>query len=177
MISVRQASSLDLTRIKSIDISSTTDYVWQMDLKEEETNINVVFRRTRLPRSIELDFRDEIENLDKQVSQHSIILVAESGGKLCGFLSVDKYPSQESGIIYSLAVDKKMRRKGVATSMLATAKEWCTRLGLNRLIIVTQSRNYPVIAFCRNNGYVYCGYNDSHYSNQDIAVFFSMRLY
>ena len=106
-----------------------------------------------------------------------MVLVAESLGKLCGFLAIDKDVAQESGVISSFAVDKQMRRKGVATAMLAAAKEWCMRLGLNRLIIVTQSRNYPAITFCRNNGYVYCGYNDNHYSNQDIAVFFSMRLY
>jgi len=177
IISVRQANSRDLYMIGNIDMSNTTDYVWQMDFKEEDKNISIVFRRTRLPRSIDLDFTELIQNLDKQIHQFSVVLVAESLGRLCGFVAIDKDISQESGTITLFAVDKRMRRKGIATSMLAAAKEWCIRLGLNRLIIVTQSRNYPSISFCVSNGYSYCGYNDSYYSNQDIAVFFSMRLY
>ncbi|HAJ05277.1 MAG TPA: hypothetical protein DCL76_01825, partial [Chloroflexi bacterium] len=97
IISVRQANSRDLYMIGNIDMSNTTDYVWQMDFKEEDKNISIVFRRTRLPRSIDLDFTELIQNLDKQIHQFSVVLVAESLGRLCGFVAIDKDISQESG--------------------------------------------------------------------------------
>ena len=89
---------------------------------------------------------------------------------------LDRGTAQDAAIITNFAVERSMRRRGIATAMLVTAREWASRAGLNRLIIVTQSRNYPAICFCRRNGYIYCGYNDSYYSNQDIALFFSMKL-
>ena len=34
-ISVRQAVASDIKRISTLDVSNITDYVWQMDLREE----------------------------------------------------------------------------------------------------------------------------------------------
>ncbi len=175
-ISVRQAVNSDAKRISALDTSNSTDYVWQMDLREAESQIKVVFQRTRLPRSVELDFESTSDDLKTNLMKHTLVLVAESIGGLRGFLVIDKGTAQDAAIITDFAVERTMRRRGIATAMLATAREWTTRIGLNRLIIVTQSRNYPAICFCRRNGYTYCGYNDSYYTNQDIALFFGMKL-
>ena len=175
-ISVRQAVASDIKRISTLDVSNTTDYVWQMDLREEETQIKVVFQRTRLPRSIELDFQYSKDDLEKKLIMHSLILVAESSDNLRGFLIIDKDTTQNAAVITDIAVERTMRRRGIAKAMLVTTKEWAMRAGLHRLIIVTQPRNYPAICFCRRNGYAYCGYNDSYYLNQDIAVFFCMKI-
>ncbi len=175
-ISVRQAVASDIKRISTLDVSNITDYVWQMDLREEEAQIRVVFQRTRLPRSIELDRQYSMDDLKKKLLMHSLILVAESSDNLCGFLIVDKDTTQNAAVITDIAVERTMRRRGIAKSMLVTAREWAIRAGLHRLIIVTQPRNYPAICFCRQNGYAYCGYNDSYYLNQDIAVFFCMKI-
>ena len=175
-ISVRQAVNSDVKRISALDTSNSTDYVWQMDLREAESQLKVVFQRTRLPRSVELDFENNSDDLETNLMKHALVLVAESIGGLRGFLIVDKGTAQEAAIITDFAVERTMRRRGIATAMLVTAREWTTRIGLNRLTIVTQSRNYPAICFCRRNGYTYCGYNDSYYTNQDIALFFGMKL-
>ncbi|MEE3229275.1 MAG: GNAT family N-acetyltransferase [Chloroflexota bacterium] len=175
-ISVRQAVNSDVKRISALDTSNSTDYVWQMDLREAESQLKVVFQRTRLPRSVELDFENNSDDFETNLMKHALVLVAESIGGLRGFLIVDKGTAQEAAIITDFAVERTMRRRGIATAMLVTVGEWATRIGLNRLIIVTQSRNYPAICFCRRNGYTYCGYNDSYYTNQDIALFFGMKL-
>ena len=175
-ISVRQAAASDVKRISALDVSNTTDYVWQMELREEDTQIKVVFQRIHLPRSIELDNQNTIDDLETNLIKHALVLVAESAGKLHGFLIVDRGTTQNAAVITDFAVERTMRRRGIAAAMLVTVREWAMRAGLHRLIIVTQSRNYPAICFCRRNGYAYCGYNDSYYSNQDIALFFSMKL-
>ena len=175
-ISVRQAANSYFNKISALDASNNTDYVWQMELREEDTRIKVFFQRTRLPRSVELDFQNSIDDLETNLMKHTLVLVSESMGVLTGFLVLDRGTAQDAAIITNFAVERSMRRRGIATAMLVTAREWASRAGLNRLIIVTQSRNYPAICFCRRNGYIYCGYNDSYYSNQDIALFFSMKL-
>ena len=68
-ISVRQASASDIKRISTLDASNTTDHVWQMDLREEDAQIKVVFQRTRLPRSIELDNQYGIDDLETNLNQ------------------------------------------------------------------------------------------------------------
>ena len=175
-ISVRQAANSDFKKISALDASNNTDYVWQMELREEDTRIKVFFHRTLLPRSVELDLHNSIDDLETNLMKHTLVLVSESLGVFTGFLVLDRGTAQDAAIITNFAVERSMRRRGIATAMLVTAREWASRAGLNRLIIVTQSRNYPAICFCRRNGYIYCGYNDSYYSNQDIALFFSMKL-
>ena len=47
---------------------------------------------------------------------------------------------------------------------------------LRRLIVETQTKNYPAIQFLLKRGLVFCGYNDLFYPNQDIAIFFGQNL-
>ena len=82
----------------------------------------------------------------------------------------------QDGVIADFAVDRLARRRGVGTALLGSARDWATRSGLQRLIIETQSKNFPAIRFCQHNGFTYCGYNDQYYVSQDIALFFGMKL-
>ena len=40
----------------------------------------------------------------------------------------------------------------------------------------TQTKNYPAICFYRKHRFVFCGFNDRYYTNQDIALFFAQSL-
>ena len=88
-ISVRQAANSDFKKISALDASNNTDYVWQMELREEDTRIKVFFQRTRLPRSVELDFQNSIDDLETNLMKHTLVLVSESMGVLTGFLVLD----------------------------------------------------------------------------------------
>ena len=48
--------------------------------------------------------------------------------------------------------------------------------GLDRLLFVIQSKNYPAMQFCRKLGFEFCGFNELHFSNRDIALFFGHDL-
>ena len=72
--------------VTALDASNNTDYVWQMELREEDTRIKVFFQRTRLPRSVELDFQNSIDDLETNLMKHTLVLVSESMGVLTGFL-------------------------------------------------------------------------------------------
>ncbi len=51
-VTVRPADSDDIALITTFDHSFSTDYVWQMDLREEQGQVSVNFRQVRLPRSL-----------------------------------------------------------------------------------------------------------------------------
>jgi hypothetical protein len=40
-----------------------------------------------------------------------------------------------------------------------------------------QTKNYPAISFCQKHGMTFCGFNDRHFANQDIALFFALALH
>jgi ribosomal protein S18 acetylase RimI-like enzyme len=39
-----------------------------------------------------------------------------------------------------------------------------------------QSKNYPAIRLAQKMGFVFSGYSDHYYPNQDIALFFSLDV-
>jgi GNAT superfamily N-acetyltransferase len=65
---------------------------------------------------------------------------------------------------------------GVGSVLLAAALQWARANGLLRVVLETQSKNYPAICFAQKHGLVYCGYNDRYYPNQDVALFFGANL-
>ena len=104
------------------------------------------------------------------------MIVAEVAGRLLGYLTLTHLTTPQVGVIADFAVDRLARRTGVGTVLLGAAREWSVGAGIRRLIIETQSKNFPAICFCQRNGFAYCGYNDRYYTSQDIALFFGMQL-
>ena len=175
-IVVRPVIAADIKRILEIDRTTTTDYVWQMDLRQEDSHTQVTFQRTRLPRSIKISPPYDINLLAVDWKQRALVIVAEVAGRLLGYLTLTHLTTPQVGVIADFAVDRLARRTGVGTVLLGAAREWSVGVGIRRLIIETQSKNFPAICFCQRNGVAYCGYNDRYYTSQDIALFFGMQL-
>ena len=175
-IVVRPVIAADIKRILELDRTTTTDYIWQMDLREEDSRTRVTFQRTRLPRSIKIASPYDTNLLALDWKQRALVIVGEVAGRLLGYLTLTHVATPQVGVIADFAVDRLARRRGVGTVLLGTARDWATRAGLQRLIIETQSKNFPAICFCQRNGFAYCGYNDRYYGSQDIALFFGMKL-
>ena len=175
-IVVRPVIAPDIKRILELDATTTTHYIWQMDLREEDAQTRVTFQRTRLPRSIKIVPPYDINLLAMDWKQRALVIVGEVAGRLAGYLTLTYVTTPQVGVIADFAVDRLARRQGVGTVLLNTANDWAASAGLKRLIIETQSKNFPAILFCQRNGFAYCGYNDRYYSTQDIALFFGMKL-
>jgi GNAT superfamily N-acetyltransferase len=173
---VRPVIAADIKRILELDRTTTTDYIWQMDLREEDSQTRVTFQPTRLPRSIKIASPYDINLLAVDWKQRALVIVGEVAGRLLGYLTLTHGTTPQVGVIVDFVVDRPARRRGVGTVLLGAARDWATRAGLQRLIIETQSKNFPAICFCQRNGFAYCGYNDRYYASQDIALFFGMKL-
>ncbi len=175
-ITVRPATADDIAAIISFDHSYSTDYVWQMDHRDEDNQINVTFRQVRLPRSVRVAYPREVESLAAEWQSRRLFIVAESRGEAHGYLSLAEGAVNSTGWIAEFAVERKMRRQGLGTVLITSAVHWARKAKFQRLVVEVQSKNYPAISFCQKHGFAFCGYNDRYFANQDIALFFGMSL-
>lgn len=175
-LTIRSAMPSDYEVCASLDHSVSTEMVWQMIVDENDGTHQVAFRSVRLPRSMKVLYPRNGESLLQSWRQHVAFLVAEWEEMVVGYVNIREELSQETAWVADLAVDRSHRLRGVGTSLLNAARKWTIEHNLRRLIVETQTKNYPAIRFLEKRGMSLCGYNDLYYPNQDIAVFFGQTL-
>ena len=175
-VTIRPAHSTDLDSLLALDQGYSTEYVWQMDAREEGGQHNLTFRPVRLPRPMRVTFARDTQRIKDYWNRRVCFLVAEEEGHLKGYLSLIFAPTPETGWVSDFCVERRFRRSGIGRVLLASAAQWARENGLKRLILEVQSKNYPAICFAQKLGFAFCGYNDRYYSNQDVALFFGMVL-
>jgi GNAT superfamily N-acetyltransferase len=173
---VRPAELTDLKACLEIDHSYVTEYVWQMEENERGGVVTVAFRTTRLPRSMRVKYPKDYDNLLESWRRGECFLVAEDDDEVRDYLDMSVQPWHLTGWVDHLAVASEHRRLGVGTALVKKAIEWARQQGLQKLMLEIQTKNYPAICFCQKNGFVFCGFNDRYYTNQDIALFFARNI-
>jgi len=175
-IVIRPADSTDLALLANFDHGYSTDYVWQMDTREAEGEFYVSFRQVYLPRPMRVFSSRSRDWLTDSWSRRKCFLVAELDELPHGYLNLGPGPAPDVGLIADFAVERRSRRQGLGSALLLAARQWARENGLRRLILETQTKNYPAIRFCQKHGFSFCGYNDRYYANMDIALFFGLNL-
>jgi ribosomal protein S18 acetylase RimI-like enzyme len=177
-VTIRRADLADLNACCRLDPSYVTEYVWQMETRQEEGTVAVTFRTVRLPRPMKVDYpRDTTELLAGwRHGDPLLVAVDDEEGLVRGYLELSSQPWHDMGWISNLVVDKNWRRRGVGTLLLRAAREWAGQQKLTGLTLEMQTKNYPAISFAHKHSFSLCGYNDHYYSNYDIALFFAQSL-
>jgi ribosomal protein S18 acetylase RimI-like enzyme len=174
-IQIRPTVASDLPRIMGMDHSVTSEYVWQLELRRDGSQILATFREVRLPRSIPLTYPNNPFALADEWTRKSIVLTALARNEPVGYLSLTDRPSSVAWVS-DLVVSPEWRRRGVASALLNAAQDWGLTQGHRRLFIEVQSKNQPAIRLAQKHGYEFCGYNDHYYLTQDVALFFARAL-
>ena len=175
-VQIRPAIGDDIPILISKDHSYTTDYVWQMDIHQQEGQVGATFREIRLPRTVRSEYPQDLERLGGDWSQRALVLVAESDGQPLGYISLDRGLVPGAVWVTDWMVDKPNRGQGIGTVLLMEAQHWAASNGFMFMYLAVQSKNYAVISLAQKNGYDFCGYSDQYYPNQDIALFFVRRI-
>lgn len=175
-LTIRSAMPSDYEVCAALDHSASAEHVWQMALDDSEDGIQVRFHPVRLPRSTKVLYPRHGEALWNSWRLHAAFLVAEWEKMVVGYANVREEASQETAWVADLAVDGSHRLRGIGTALLGAARKFAIERHLRRLIVETQTKNYPAIHFLETRGLAFCGYNDLYYPNQDIAVFFGQTL-
>ncbi|HLO30846.1 MAG TPA: GNAT family N-acetyltransferase [Anaerolineales bacterium] len=169
---IRLASPSDIPRLMALDHSSTSDYVWQLELRRESGQVTASFREVRLPRSIEVKYPRNPFSLAEEWMRRDVAFVAVSDGIPVGYTCVIAEPASAVAWVTDLAVSPEQRRKGAASELLKAAQTWALERNVRRLILEMQSKNQAYIRLAQKFGYEFCGYNDQYYLTQDVALFF-----
>jgi ribosomal protein S18 acetylase RimI-like enzyme len=175
-IEVRSAISDDAPALMALDHSFHTDSVWQMDLAVEDRYASITFQESKLPRTVRVDYPKALQRLALINQPDTAILVASLDYKPVAYIRTSVFDSTSAVWITDLAVHPEHRRKGIGTTLIRAMEQWCFQRKLRRVTIDMQSKNVPAIRCVKKSGYIYCGYNDHYYENQDIALFFTHHL-
>lgn len=177
-IQIRPANSADIPRLIALDHDYTSDYVWQMDLEQEENQVkvNVYFRQIRLPRSARVEYPRPPRQLADDWQRRAGLLVAVLEGEVAGYLSLAINVAPNTAWVTDLAVMRRVRRQGIGTGLLLAGMEWAKQHSLDRLVVEMQPKNYPALCMMQKLGFLFCGYQDPYYTNRDIALFFSKSV-
>ncbi len=173
---VRPATLADLKVCLDMDHSCLTDHVWQMKVREEESQVGVTFDLVRLPRPMRAGYPRHLEELVEDWQRGEGFLVAEEDGQVQGYVDLVVQRGQRVGWVTNLAVKEEHRRRGIGTALMRHARRWAREQGLQQLLAEATTKNYPAICFYRKLGFQFCGFNDRYYVNQDIALFFVQML-
>ncbi len=84
------------------------------------------------------------------------LFVAESGGRVVGFLHVFARPALEKpaeGIVKAMAVDTARRRGGIGRTLMSCAEDWAVERGFRSLALASEIDREDSHAFYRRLGY------------------------
>jgi len=173
---IRSASPSDYERCVVLDHSVSAEQVWQMSVAEVDGAQTVTFRPARLPRSTKVLYPRTGDALYHSWNGHGCFLVAEWEEEVVAYVNIRYEATLEAAWIADLVVDRAFRLKGIGTALLRASRDWALAQQVRRLIVETQTKNFPAISFLQKRGMTLCGYNDLYYPNQDIALFFGQTL-
>jgi len=192
---IRPAMLVDLNTCLAMDADSQTQYVWQMEERDESGSILVRFQTVRLPRVMRVAYPRQRDDLLSCWENGSVILIAterppaepdeeeeleltvgEESLPAYGYCQLDPSPWQGLGWINHLIVDRRYRRRSVGAALLTACIAWAKHQGLDRLMGAVQTKNYPGISFCQKHGFGFCGFNEHHFPNRDIALLFTLKI-
>ncbi|GIL13451.1 MAG: GNAT family N-acetyltransferase [Chloroflexi bacterium] len=175
---IRDGLESDIRACLELDHHYETDYVWQMTVSDEPGEWRAAFKTQRLPRTLEAEYPSDEQRLRLALApdQCFLVVAGKTEPDILAYLTMRRDPVYRLALIQDLVVSRPYRRRRIATRLLNVARRWAQEQGLIQLTIENHTRNYPGIAFCKQAGFVFCGFNDRYFPNQDIAIFFSQSL-
>lgn len=175
---IRDAIEDDIVGCLALDHTYTTEYVWQMRTENNALERHVYFSTERLPRQLETTYEVKADRLIKALSPDHCFLVAvdKEETDILGYATMSYNPLLSIAQIHDIVVSLPLRRRRIGSRFIKIARQWAEERYAQRLFLETQTKNYPAIQFAQALGFVYCGFNDHYFLNQDIAIFFYQSL-
>jgi ribosomal protein S18 acetylase RimI-like enzyme len=173
---IYRADLRDLTACLMLDGSYDTEYVWQVTQQQEAQQVVTRFQTVRLPRTMHVQYPGWSEALLAHQQRGDLVLVAAEAAEIRGYIDQETQPDQGIAWVHHLVIAHAHRRQGIGTALLARGLQQARQLGLNQVMTVVQSKNYPAIRFLGRQGFRFCGYNERFYRNRDIGLYFVRGL-
>lgn len=175
-IEIRPSLVSDLEALLALERDYVTQYVRQIEIEsDEDETLTVSLRRVRLPRPTRVDYPRNRQQLLDEWGRCDGLLVAEMEEQLVGYISLTlKLPN--TVWINDLVVGRPVRHQGIARALVFAAEEWALTKEQKRMVLEMQSRNDPAVQMAQRIGFDFCGFQESYYSNGDVALFFARNI-
>src|SRR5512138_1185073 len=112
-IQIRPAMASDIPALMALDHSSSSEYVWQLELRRDAGQTVATFRDVRLPRPIPLKYPHDPYALADIWKHLATLFVAVSGQDPVGYAALVVQPAGAAWLT-DLVVAPRWRRRGVA---------------------------------------------------------------
>lgn len=173
---IRNAISSDIPLLTQLDHGYSTDHVWQMGMRKDREETAISFREVRLPRAMRVTYPRDPQRLIDEWVLRTGVFIADQAGQPIGYIAFIDGPAPKSAWMTDVVVGLPDRRQGVARQLIVAGIEWCKNRKIELLFMEMQSKNYPAICLAKERGLRFSGYSDTYFPDQDIALFFSLKL-
>lgn len=107
--------------------------------------------------------------------RYTLLLGAWLDGRLCGYVIV--YFAADEGEIARIAVDKALRRQGVAGHLLLELESICEEKQIRKILLDVRESNVQAIQFYKSHGFVEDGIRKNYYTKPaEDAILMSREL-
>ncbi len=174
----RDAVEEDIPYCLALDSDFQTEHVWQMTVQDSPDEIQISCRRQRLPRR--LDSRHVAVPARLELALHSnfcfVVIQDKSTNHLLGYITLRVDETSHVAYLQDIVIDRAYRRRSLGSRLVHVARIWTSEFDLRQIIFEIPTTNYPCILFAEALGFTFCGFNDHHFANREIAVFFSLSV-
>ena len=177
-LTFRDAVETDIPYCLALDSDFQTEHVWQMTVQDGGDEIQISCRRQRLPRRLDSRHVASPEKLGLALRSDFCFVVIQDNASnhLLGYITLRVDETSQAAYLQDIVIDRAYRRRSLGSRLVHVARIWASEFHLRQIIFEIPTTNYPCILFARALGFNFCGFNDHHFANREIAVFFSLSI-
>ncbi len=174
----RDGVDTDIPYCLALDSDFHTEHVWQMTVQETGDEVLISCRKQRLPRR--LDSRHEVGAQQLELTlrwNHCFVVVQDKrSNHILGYVSMRVDETSPVAYLQNIVIDRPYRRRSLGSRLAHVARVWASEYNLRQILFEIPTTNYPCILFAKALGFSFCGFNDHHFANREIALFFSLSI-
>lgn len=177
-IVIRDGVETDIPFCRELRSDYQTEHVWQMTVQELTDQVQISYRRQRLPRPLVASHETDPRHLEMAIRRrHCFVVVQDRDShRILAFISMRVDETSEIAYLQDIVVDRPYRRQSLGSRLVNVARVWARENELRQIMFEIATTNYPCIQFAQDQGFVFCGFNDRHLPSREIAVFFSVSV-
>lgn len=174
----RDGVDTDIPYCLALESEFQSDHVWQMTVQEVGDEVQVSCRKQRLPRQLESRHVTDPQQLELSLRRnHCFVIVQDKiTNHILGYVSMRVDETSHVAYLQDLVIDKPYRRRSLGSRLVHVARVWASEYDLRQILFEIPTTNYPCILFAKALGFRFCGFNDHHFANREIAIFFSLSI-
>ena len=174
----RDGVDTDIPYCLALDSDFQSEHVWQMTVQEIGDEIQVSCRKQRLPRSLDSRHVANAQQLELALRRKDCFVVVQDkrSNHILGFVAMRVDETSQVAFLQDIVIDRVYRRRSLGSRLVHVARVWASEYRLRQILFEIPTTNYPCILFAKALGFSFCGYNDHHFANREIALFFSLSI-